>query len=307
MVALGLLLASCMVNQTALDPADRLDPGYTFNAAPSIGRVRYGPDPQNHLDVFEPAGDPLGIVMWFHSGGWGSGDQTNVDALVGSLLDRGYMIVTVDYRFVPDVRAPEIAADADRAVRFVRAHRDEWHAPTGPVIVAGGSAGGHIALLAAAAPGVFAGANLPDELRSQDPHVDGVISFVGPSDLPWYLTGNIFGDEMIENFLGCSGAVTPRLPLPTCTPGQAEAFNPLSWAYFATYVHATLPPVFLAYGETDALVPPASQGTPIALVWERSAGPEWTWYAVVQGEGHNLTYGVNSTAFYEWVRRVTER
>jgi len=307
MVALGLLLASCMVNQTALDPADRLDPGYTFNPASSIGRVRYGPDPQNHIDVFEPAGDPLGIVMWFHSGGWGSGDQTNVDALVGSLLDRGYMIVTVDYRFVPDVRAPEIAADADRAVRFVRAHRDEWHAPTGPVIVAVGAAGGHIALLAAAAPGVFAGANLPDELRSQDPHVDGVISFVGPSDLPWYLTGNIFGDEMIENFLGCSGAVTPRLPLPTCTPGQAEAFNPLSWAYFATYVHATLPPVFLAYGETDALVPPASQGTPIALVWERSAGPEWTWYAVVQGEGHNLTYGVNSTAFYEWVRRVTER
>jgi len=92
-VALGLLLASCMVNQTALDPADRLDPGNTFNAAPSIGRVRYGPDPQNHLDVFEPVGDALGIVMWFHSGGWGSGDQTNVDALVGSLLDRGYIIV----------------------------------------------------------------------------------------------------------------------------------------------------------------------------------------------------------------------
>ena len=175
------------------------------------------------------------------------------------------------------------------------------------MIVAGGSAGGHIALLAAATPGVFAGVNLPDELRSQDPHVDGVISFVGPSDLPWYLTGNILGDEMIENFLGCSGAVTPRLPLPTCTPGQAEAFSPLSWAYFATYVHAKLPPVFLAYGETDALVPPASQGTPIALVWQRSAGPEWTWYSIVQGEGHNLTYGVNSTAFYEWVRRVTER
>ncbi len=306
-VALGLLLASCMVNQTALDPADRLDPGYTFDPEPSIGRVRYGPDPQHHLDVFAPAGDALGIVMWFHSGGWGSGDQTNVDALVGSLHDRGYMIVTVDYRFVPDVRAPEIAADADRAIRFVRAHRDEWNAPTGPVIVAGGSAGGHIALLAAAAPGVFAGANLPDELRSQDPHVDGVISLVGPSDLPWYLTGNVFGDEMIENFLGCSGAVTPRLPLPTCTPGQAEAFSPLSWAYFAGYVHATLPPVFLAYGETDALVPPASQGTPIALVWQRSAGPEWTWYAIVQGEGHNLTYGVNSTAFYEWVHRVTER
>jgi len=306
-LAFGLMLSSCMVNQTALAPADRLDPGYVFDATPTIDRVRYGPDPQNHLDIFEPAGVTLGIVIWFHSGGWGGGDQTNVDALVGSLLERGYMIVAVDYRFVPDVRAPEIAADADRAIRFVRLHRDEWHAPTGPVIVAGGSAGGHIALLAAAAPGVFAGANLPDELRSQDPHVDGVISFVGPSDLPWYLTGNIFGDEMIENFLGCSGAVTPRLPLPTCTPGQAEAFNPLSWAYFATYVHATLPPVFLAYGETDALVPPASQGTPIALVWERSAGPEWTWYAVVQGEGHNLTYGVNSTAFYEWVRRVTER
>ncbi len=305
--SLSILVSACMVNQTALAPADRLDPGFTFHGAPTVALVPYGPDPQQHLDVFEPTGDALGIVVWFHSGGWGGGDQTNVDALVGSLLDRGYMIVTVDYRFVPDVRAPDIAADADRAIRFVRAHREEWNAPNGPLIISGGSAGGHIALLAAAAPGVFSAPDLPDELRSQDPHVDGVISLVGPSDLPWYLTGNVFGDEMIENFLGCSGSVTPRLPLTTCMPGEAAAFSPLAWAYFATFVHATLPPAFLAYGEADVLVPPASQGTPIALVWQLSAGPEWTWYSIVQGEGHNLTYGVNSTAFYEWVRQVTAR
>lgn len=306
-LVLTVLAPACLVNQNALAPADRLAVGTLFTASPSIALVPYGPDPQQHLDVFEPSGDALGIVIWFHSGGWGGGDQTNVDALVGSLLKRGYMIVSVDYRFVPDVRAPDIAADADRAIRFVRAHRDEWHAPNGPLILSGGSAGGHIALLAAAAPGMFSASDLPDELRSQDPHVDGVISLVGPSDLPWYLTGNVFGDAMIENLLGCSGSITPRLPLPTCTTGAAEAFSPLSWAYFASFVHATLPPVFLAYGETDGLVPPASQGTPIALVWQRSAGPEWTWYSIVQGEGHDLTYGVNSTAFYEWVRQVTER
>lgn len=301
------LAAGCMVNQTALDPADRLDPSVSFDGAPSIARVRYGPDPQHHLDVFEPIGSSVGIVIWFHSGGWGSGDQTNVDALVGSLLGRGYTIVTVDYRFVPAVRAPEVAADADRAVRFVRAHRGEWGAGSGPLLVSGGSAGGHIALLAAAAPGVFTAADLPEDLRAQDPHVEGVISFVGPSDLAWYLTGDVFGDEMIENLLGCSGAVTPRLGLPTCRPGEAEAFSPLSWARFAEYVHAPLPPVFLAYGEDDLLVPPASQGTPIALIWQRSAGANWTWYSIVQGEGHNLTYGVNSTAFHEWVRLVTQR
>ncbi len=307
LLSTGLLAGGCMVNQTALDPADRLAPGTVFSATPTIARVRYGPDPQHHLDVFKPVGSSLGVVIWFHSGGWGSGDQTNVDALVGSLLGRGYTIVAVDYRFVPDVRAPEVAADADRAVRFVRAHRSDWGVPDGPLILSGGSAGGHLALLAAAAPGIFAGADLPEELRAQDPRVDGVISLVGPSDLPWYLTGNIFGDEMIENFLGCSGAVTPRLALPTCRPGEAATFSPLSWAHFATFVHATLPPVFLAYGETDGLVPPASQGTPIALVWQRSAGPQWTWYSIVQGEGHNLTYGVNSTAFYEWIRQVTQR
>ena len=303
----GILGSGCMVNQTALDPADRLAPGVVFSATPTFARVRYGPDPQHHLDVFQPTGTSLGVVIWFHSGGWGSGDQTNVDALVGSLLGRGYTIVAVDYRFVPEVRAPEVAADADRAIRFVRAHRGDWGSPDGPLFVSGGSAGGHIALLAAAAPGVFSGADLPEELRSQDPRVDGVISFVGPSDLRWYLTGDIFGEEMIENFLGCSGAVTPRLALPTCRPGEAEAFSPLSWAYFANFVHADLPPVFLAYGETDGLVPPASQGTPIAVVWQERAGARWTWYSIVQDEGHNLTYGVNSTAFHEWVRQVTER
>lgn len=306
-VTLAIVAMGCVVNQTDLDPADRLDPGYRFDHVPSIARVRYGSDPQHHLDVHVPDGEVLGTVVWFHSGGWGGGDQVNVDALVGSLFDRGYAIITADYRFVPDVRAPELAADADRVVRFVRAHRSEWEVPDGPLFLAGGSAGGHIALLAASAPGVFAGADLPADLRAQDPKVDGVISFVGPSDLAWYLSGDIFGEELIENFLGCSGEVTPRRALPTCGPGQAETFSPLSWAYFATYVHAQLPPVFLAYGETDGLVPPASQGTPIALVWQRSAGAQWTWYSIVQGEGHNLTYGVNSTAFHEWVRRVTER
>jgi acetyl esterase/lipase len=302
-----MVMTACMVNQTALDPVDRLDPSITFDHVPTIARVRYGPDPQHHLDVHLPTGDVLGTVIWFHSGGWGSGDQVNVDALVGSLLVRGYAIVTADYRFVPDVRAPEIAADADRVVRYVRAHRAEWGAPDGPVILAGGSAGGHIALLAASAPGVFAGRDLPEDLRAQDPHVDGVISFVGPSDLGWYLTGGVFGQEMIENFLGCSSPVAPFLPLQPCEPGQAAAFSPLAWASFASFIHATLPPAFLAYGEEDGLVPPSSQGTPLALDWQRSAGAEWTWYALVQGEGHNLTYGVNRTAFDEWVRRVTER
>lgn len=298
---------ACMVNQRALDPADRLDPSITFDHTPTFARIRYGPDPQHHLDVHLPSGLPLGTIVWFHSGGWGSGDQVNVDALVGTSLDRGYAIVTADYRFVPEVRAPEIAADADRVVRFVRAHRAEWGAPDGPLILAGGSAGGHIALLAAAAPGVFAAADLPEDLRVVDPHVDGVISMVGPSDLDAYLTGGIFGQEMIENLLGCSGAATPLLALPTCEPGEASAFSPLHWATFATFLHAVLPPAFLAYGSDDGLVPPASQGTPLALAWQRSAGASWTWYAVVQGEGHNLTYGVNSTAFHAWIDRVTER
>ncbi len=306
-LAAMVLAASCMVNQTALDPADRLDPSVGFDHLPTIARVPYGPDPQHHLDVHLPTGAVVGTIIWFHSGGWGSGDQVNVDALVGSSLDRGYAIVTADYRFVPDVRAPEIAADADRVVRFVRAHRAEWGAPDGPLILAGGSAGGHIALLAASAPGVFSSTDLPEDLRAQDPHVDGVISFVGPSDLEWYLSGAIFGREMIENFLGCSSQVAPFLPLPTCEPGESATFSPLTWAAFARFIHVTLPPAFLAYGEEDGLVPPANQGTPLALEWQRSAGAEWTWYSLVQGEGHNLTYGVNRTAFGEWERRVTAR
>ena len=303
---LGLLLTSCVVGQKDLGAADHLDPNVHFDRSAAFAMVPYGPDPQQHLDVYLPDGDVRGTLIWFHAGGWATGDQVAIDALIGTFVDRGYALVAADYRFAPQFRAPELAADADRVVRFVKVHRGEWGAPTGPVVLTGGSAGGNLALLAAAAPGVFAG-DLPEELRAQSPQVDGVISFVGPSDLPAYLTGGVLGAALVEDFLGCHGVDSTHTELPPCEPGRAALYSPLVWASFAAMVHATLPPAFLSCGELDDLVPPPVQCTPLALDWQRSAGAPWTWYSVVSGEGHNLTYGVNSTDLHAWMELVTAR
>lgn len=304
---LGLGLVSCVVAQRDLGAGDHLDPAVHFDRSPSIARIAYGPDPQQHLDVFLPDGEPKGTLVWFHSGGWASGDQVHVDDLIGTFVDRGYALVAADYRFVPEFRAPEVTADADRVVRFVRAHRAEWGAPSGPLVLTGGSAGAHLALLLAAAPGVFAAPDLPADLRSRDPRVDGVISFVGPSDLPAYLTGGVFGADAVENFLGCRGVDSTQPALPRCPAGWAARFSPLEWASLAAYVHEPLPPAFISCGELDELVPPAVQCTPLALEWQRSAGVASTWFSIVPGEEHNITYGVNSTALYAWMDLVAGR
>ncbi|HBU01336.1 MAG TPA: hypothetical protein DEB20_02015, partial [Acidimicrobiaceae bacterium] len=120
-------------------------------------------------------------------------------------VDRGYAVASVNYRLAPGVTAEQMLGDGDQAVRFIKANRSSWGAGAGKVIASGGSAGGTIALLLAAAPGYFAAAG-PGPLSGIDPKVDAVISLVGPSDLRSYIEGSTggWGPGVAEGFLGCS-------------------------------------------------------------------------------------------------------
>jgi acetyl esterase/lipase len=77
-------------------------------------------------------------------------------------------VASIDYRLVttaPDGSFvnlfPAADEDVDRAVRFVRAHAATWDLDPRRVLLAGASAGGHLAALAAAAPGEFVDPTLP--------------------------------------------------------------------------------------------------------------------------------------------------
>ena len=83
------------------------------------------------------------ILVWFHGGGWISGDLGYSDQFCRSLADgAGCEVLSVDYRLAPEHPFPAAVEDALAAVR--------WAASTGREVVVGGdSAGGNLAAVAA--------------------------------------------------------------------------------------------------------------------------------------------------------------
>lgn len=332
-LSMTILLSSCLVNQRDLWANDKLSTAAPTARAISRANISYGSDPLQKLDLYLPAGGARGIIIWFHSGGWCCGDKSGIDPLILSTIDHGYAIASVNYRLVSSVTAEQQLADGDRAVRFIKANRGAWGAGAGKVLLAGGSAGGTLALLLSAAPGYFAGPGL-DSLAGVDPRPDAVISFVGPSDLRPYVDGSIsgWGSQLVEGFLGCSNlgtrwpttttttqpplstsssssssttsttmALAPAMPL--CDPARVLKFSPVFWAVLTVFLRGSgqLPPAYLAYGDLDTLVPPSSQGAVLHDWW--AAGGSWlaTYYDNPPAGDHNLSYAVNATAFNIWL------
>jgi acetyl esterase len=82
------------------------------------------------------------VIVWFHGGGWTTGDLNYSDGFCRRLAaGTGAIVQSVDYRLAPEHPFPAAVDDAMTAVRAI--------AGTGPVVVAGDSAGGNLAAVCA--------------------------------------------------------------------------------------------------------------------------------------------------------------
>ena len=231
-----------------------------------VTAVAYGPLPEQLLDVHLPTNrpGPFPVMIYMHSGGWKAGSRAFIPDFLLQQVDRaGLAVVSIDYRLV--TRAPDGSfvnsfpvpdQDVDRAIRFVKAHAATWDLDPTRVLIAGASAGGHLAALAAAAPGVFVDPTLPADLALISPRVDGVLDFVGVSDFTTFGQAGGWAPDLMSGFLDC-----PAASYELCDPAKIEA------ASVAPHVGDDAPPAFFAYGLQDSLVAPATQGVPLALAW----------------------------------------
>ncbi|CAN5186928.1 alpha/beta hydrolase [soil metagenome] len=131
-----------------------------FSADP-IGAVDYELDVdyvgdgirEHRLDVIRPHGaaGPLPVYVYFHGGGWTSGDKAPLTRYCASQARAGMLVLNVNYRRAPRFHMKHMLHDANGALRWAREHAAELGGDPERIVLGGDSAGGQIAALLAAA------------------------------------------------------------------------------------------------------------------------------------------------------------
>jgi len=89
-------------------------------------------------------------IVFFHGGGWNSGDYKQFERQSIYFASRGMVAVSVEYRIRNKHGTSPIEAmeDAKSAIRFIRSNAELFSVNPNRIAAAGGSAGGHLAAVA---------------------------------------------------------------------------------------------------------------------------------------------------------------
>ena len=259
---------------TVLEPRLRQD--VVFATVPGTGRSLL-------CDLWQPPAEvpASGLaVVYLHGSAWYILDKdVGTRPLFRHLAAQGHVVVDVAYRLFPETDLPGMVADAKRAVAWLKNHAADLQIQPDRIVLAGGSAGGHLALLAAYTPDDPT--LTPAELAGSDPGVRGVVSLYGQADLaavydhtsqqktcrpedpqpdweapppPWM--ARLFGSNAPR--LGLQRMVAAgRLDwLVGGTPSQVpDRYAQLSPVH---HVHPGCPPTLLVHGRHDEMAPIAA-------------------------------------------------
>lgn len=109
--------------------------------------LRYGKEPSESLDVFLPARERAPILVFIHGGYWRALDKRDVSFVAPSFVQDGAMVVIPNYALCPAVTVEAIALQMVRAVEWVYRNAATYGADRERIVVAGHSAGGHLAAM----------------------------------------------------------------------------------------------------------------------------------------------------------------
>jgi len=214
-------------------------------------------------DIWSPSeGKRSGLAfVYLHGSGWAVGDKDfGTRPLFRHLVSQGHTVVDVAYRLIPRVDIYEMVGDAKRAVAWIKDNAERYGVKPDKVVLAGGSAGAHIALLAGYTSDYQK--LIPDELKGHDLSVCGLVSLYGPTNLysgynryklkrqPLVPIGTIIDHTDMRKAAQYAGRTDILLGgHPDEVPKMYDMASP------TTHVHKNSPPTLLIQGDKDFLVP----------------------------------------------------
>lgn len=232
-------------------------------------------------DIWQPPKNikPSGLAfIYLHGSAWSVSDKdSGTRKFFRRLASQGHLIMDVAYRLFPETNFMGMVNDAQYAIAWMKAHSATYNINPDQIVIGGGSAGGHLALLTAYTSNDSS--FLPKGLEASDVGVCGVVSLYGPTDLvaTYYHTAqDIIGKkkslktkkEDVFNMppwvqkrmgnqihrLGFDKDVDPGMLAPML--GGTPTEKPEAYAQFSpiTHVHKGCPKTMLVQGEYDIIV-----------------------------------------------------
>jgi len=195
--------------------------------------VIFHPDMAPRLDVYSPpdgTGHP--VLLFVHGGSWQDYDKTLFAPVAMKLLPQEMVVVIPDYTLYPDAGYEQMAHETAAAIAWTLENVERYGGDPDKVVVAGHSAGAHLAALALLDPRFLsAHGHNAGEVR-------GLVGLSGPYDIRaeydyWQARG-VYPKVLVEVMGG---------------QDHFQVASPVS------YVRAGLPPILLIHGRQDETVP----------------------------------------------------
>ncbi len=268
-------------------PDSRIEVMRDITYAPGAGR-------RHRLDVYRPKAPVTGapVLLQVHGGAWIIGNKRQQALpLMHHLSAHGWVCVAPNYRLSPRATFPDHLVDVKLALRWIREHVAEYGGDPDFVVITGGSAGGHLAALAAFTandPGYQPG------FEAVDTSVDACVPFYGAYDL----TGR-FGGRGADGM----GGLIERMVLKRTLADDPAAF---SRASPLDQVHGGAPPFMVVHGTDDSLVPIEEARAFAERLRTLSPGP--TVFLELPGTQHafEILHSIRSEVVVEAVHRFLE-
>jgi acetyl esterase/lipase len=211
-----------------------------------------GGDPAQRLDLYlpdQPGEKPLPLIVWIHGGGWKGGSKSGCPML--GMLQRGYAVASVEYRFSQKSVFPAQIQDCQAAIRWLRANSRKYNIDPDHIGISGNSAGGHLVALLGTAGGKKAFAPVGGN-EDQSDRVQAVCDFYGPTDFNTVMQ-QAAEDKNARNIYKFNTPGDPYSDLIGAKLGEdkqkCDAVSPVH------YVSSDNPPILILHGTMDVHVP----------------------------------------------------
>ena len=248
--------------------------------------------PGLHLDVYrqrDGTPPPAPILLQIHGGGWRGGNRRQqARPLMDRLAARGWICASITYPLSPAATFPEHLIAVKRAIAWLKREAPALGGDPQSIVITGGSAGGHLAALAALTPD---DTTYQPGFENEDTSVAAAVTLYGIYD---FLNRNRTRDNW------------PLIPHLVMKARPDEALAAYRAASPLDQVTPAAPPWLVIHGAQDAVVPPHESRQFVEKLEEVSDSPAV--YAELPGATHtfDIVHSIRSHITISGIARFAE-